>query len=306
MVLFATIVAGGLAYLQFSPLPKYPLAIPDLPTIEYTPERVARGEKLVGMLCAGCHLNRETRKLTGRGLREVSEFGTINSSNITQDPKAGIGQWSDAELIYFIRTGIHPKTSRYVPPYMPKLINASDEDLRSIVAFLRSEHPWTAADLAELPKSEPSFLSKFLSRVAFFPNKYPEQPILDPDTSNLVAWGKYIMLYQLECFACHSKDFKTNNYLVPEQSPGFFGGGNPMKDMEGQPIVSSNITLHPEAGIGQWTLAQFGNAVRSGIVPSGPALRFPMEPYTQLTDREIEAMWTYLQTVPKLDNKVAR
>ena len=41
---------------------------------------------------------------------------------------AGIGNWSDGDLIYLIRTGLKPD-GQYIPPYMPKLVNISDEDL---------------------------------------------------------------------------------------------------------------------------------------------------------------------------------
>src|SRR6185436_16734003 len=99
------------------------------------------------------------------------------------------------------------------------------EDMRSIIAYLRSDRPEVQADKTKLPPTEPSFLTKFLSHVAFKPFPFPEKEIPNPDTTNQLEWGKYLTLYQLECFACHSKDFRTDNFFEPEKSEGFFGGG---------------------------------------------------------------------------------
>ncbi|MCX6275978.1 MAG: c-type cytochrome [Bacteroidetes bacterium] len=280
--------------------------VPAIPNVEVTPARVERGERIASMLCKHCHLSPETGKMTGRMLKEVPQFGKIYSRNITKDPEIGIGKWSDAEIIYFIRTGINPKSGKFIPPYMPKLLHISDEDLRSVVAFLRSDMPEVQADKSEFPESEPSFLSKFLSLVAFHPYEYPKHEIPDPDTSNQLAWGKYLTLYQIECFACHSKDFKTMNVEVPEKSEGFFGGGNQMTDEDGKPITTLNITPDEETGIGKWSEEEFIKALRSGIVPNGPALRNPMMPYLTLTDAEAKAIYAYLRTVPKISNEVDR
>lgn len=301
----ALLVLAAVAFVAFSPLPKYSVEIPNIPNVEITPERVARGEKLSAMLCNSCHMDNNTGLMTGRALSEAPQFGVINSKNITHDPVAGIGSWTDAQLIYFIRTGIHPLTGRYVPPYMPKLVHISDEELKSIVAYLRSDHPSLAANKQELPESQPSFLTKFLCRVAFKPFPYPTQAIPEPDTTNTLELGKYIALYQLECYACHSKDFKTNDYFYPEKSEGFFGGGNLMMTMEGEKIYTKNLTMDVETGLGAWTKEQFALAVRTGISPNGGmALRYPMLPYTRLTDKEVDAVWEYLKTVPKISNKV--
>ncbi len=284
----------------------YPVNVPDIPKVEVTPERVIRGERIASMLCKSCHLNNETGKMTGRLLAEAPQFGKIYSRNITKDHEIGIGNWTDAEIIYFIRTGINPKSGKFIPPYMPKLLHISDEDLRSVVAYLRSDLPDVQPDKTEYPESDPSFLSKFLSLVAFHPFNYPDHEIPDPDTTNKLEWGKYLTLYQIECFACHSKDFKTMNVEIPEKSEGFFGGGNLMIGADGKNITTMNITPDEETGIGNWSEEEFIKALRSGIVPHGPALRNPMIPYLMLTDEEAKAIYAYLRTVPKISNKVDR
>lgn len=300
------VVVVFLIYVSARGTGSYEVNVPAIPKVEVTPERVARGEKIAAMLCRNCHFNNETNKLTGRPLAEAPQFGKINSRNITHDAEVGIGGWSDAEIIYFIRTGINPKSGKFIPPYMPKLMHISDEDLRSVVAYLRSDSPEVQADKTEYPESEPSFLSKFLCVVAFHPYKYPEKELPGPDTTNKVEWGKYLALYQIECFTCHSKDFKTMDVESPEKSEGFFGGGNQLINTEGVTVTTLNITPDEETGIGRWTEDEFVKAIKSGIIPNGPALRNPMVPYSMLTDEEARAIYAYLRTVPKLTHKVDR
>jgi cytochrome c1 len=191
---------------------------------------------------------------------------------------------------------------------MPKLIHISDEDIYSIVSFLHSSNNWVQANNTRKAESKPSFLTKFLVTIgAAKPFDYPKEKIPEPDTTDMVKWGKYISCYQLECFSCHSKDFAKNDFYTPEKSKGFFGGGNQMYNEEGKKMLTLNITMDENTGIGKWTEEQFIKAVKSGQVPDGgPALRYPMQPYSNLSDQEVRAIYAYLKTVPKLDHKVER
>ncbi len=307
LILIVAVGAIGFAsFIAIRGIPEYEAKVPQVPDVTVTPERVERGAKIAAMLCQHCHLDGEKNALTGKHMIEIPEFGVINAKNITNDKEFGIGKWTDSDLIYFLRTGVHPQTGQYVPPYMPKMVHISDEDMYAIVAYLRSDRPEVQAVQSELPESNPSFLTKFLSFVAFKPFDYPTAPIPDPDTTNHLEWGKYLTLYQLECYACHSKSFETMNMLEPEKSEGFFGGGNQIGTADGSKIVSRNLTPDEETGLGKWTEEQFINAVKFGIHPNGPALRPPMLPFVQLTELELKAVWAYLKTVPKIRNKIDR
>ncbi|MEO8771242.1 MAG: hypothetical protein ABI402_14200 [Ferruginibacter sp.] len=306
IVVFIVFVGIFATYISMRSIPKYVVKKIDT-KVASTPARIEKGTKLASMLCRGCHFNNETKKFTGRELTEAPQFGHIFTANITHDPTQGIGKWSDGDLIYFLRTGLKPD-GQYVPPYMPKLIHISDEDLFSIIAFLRSDNDWVKADPTPTIESKPSFLTKFLVTVnAMKPFDYPTTSIPDPDTTDMVKWGKYIACYQYECYSCHSKDFAKNNYLVPEKSPGYFAGGNKMYTLEGKEIYSLNITMDKTNGIGNWTENQFVAAVKSGQLPNGgPVLHYPMQPYSNLSDLEVKAIYAYLKTIPTLDHKVVR
>lgn len=298
------LVGGFAAFVAFRGIPNY---TPENFTLKIasTPERVEKGRQLSAMLCNGCHLNPNTGKLTGRKMDEVSMFGAVYSRNITNDPEHGIGKYTDGQLAYLLRTGIRPD-GRFLP-VMAKLQKMSDEDLQSIIAFLRSDNAWVQADKTENVNSKYSFLTKFLTNMKMIKPMPFYKSIPEPDTTNAVKWGEYISLYRVECYTCHSADFTTDDFINPEKSKGFFGGGNKFENPDGSKIYSRNLTMDEETGIGRWTEEEFIKAVKTGIVPNGqPALRTPMVPFVYLSDSEVKAIYAYLKTVPKIKNQVER
>lgn len=286
------------AYVQIDGIPKYEVQKIDL-KVEITPERVAQGQKIASMECIACHAA-DDGKLTGRHMKEIPVFGTIYSRNITGDIEKGIGSWTDGEILYLLRTGIK-RDGQYIPPYMPKFYAASDEDLYSVIAWLRSDKIIVSSE--EAPESEPSFLAKFLSHVAFKPLPYPEAVIPEPDTNNIVEHGRYLANAVYGCYPCHSADFKSMNEMEPEKSEGFYGGGNKMPGLKGEIVTTANLTFD-ETGIAAYTAEEFTQAVKYNKKRDGTLLRYPMFPHTQLTDKEAVAIYEYLKTVPKLNHKI--
>ncbi len=291
------------AYVAATGIPKYPRGHVEL-KVKVTAEKLERGRKYAAVLCVGCHTDPTTHLLTGKRLMDVPpEFGIVYSKNITRHSTKGIGAWTDGELAYFLRTGIH-RTGQYVPPYMVKLPNLSDDDLESIVAFLRSNDPRVApADVDPPGKTSPSFLMKVLAHLVFKPLPYPKQRIVAPPTTDKVAYGYYLSS-SLGCFACHSADLKTIDEAKPEKSGGYMGGGNGLRDQNGDTIYSANLTPDANTGIGKWTEADFIRAVRLSVRPDRRILVYPMEPFTELTDEDVSALYAYLRTVPPIRNAV--
>jgi cytochrome c2 len=262
LVLIALVAIAALI-IYFRGIPSYEITKIDL-KVESTPERVQRGQKLAYMLCAGCHKDPETGKMIGKHMKDAPpEFGTIYSANITQDKTYGIGNYTDGELLYLLRTGIK-RDGKYAPPYMAKLPNMADEDIYSIIAYLRSNDPSVAATAVADKQSEPSLLTKFLCTVEFEPLPLPKGKIEFPDTTDQVALGRYLA-HNLDCFTCHSADFKTLNILEPEKTPGYFAGGNKPLNMEGKVMLTANITPDKATGIGNWSEKKFIDAVKYGL-----------------------------------------
>ncbi len=302
----AAIVVCFVGFIQFRGIPNYTPTKVDL-KIEYTPQRAEEGKRLASMLCKKCHMNQDGSSVSGRHMLDCpAAFGEAFSANITQDKEHGIGKWTDGELAAYIRTGVKP-SGQYVPPYMPKFPHLSDEDLACIISWLHSDDPAVKPSSAVSIPCEPSWFCKFLCNVAIKALPYPTAPIAQADTNDLVALGKYCVQSRYQCYACHSADFATNKELQPELSKGYCGGGNKMPDYSQKIIPTQNITMDEETGIGNWSFEDFSKALKSGIMPNNqPALRYPMDPYINLTDKEVAAIYAYLKTIPKIKNKVDR
>lgn len=284
---------------NFSGIPAYNNEAPDL-SVEISAERIEEGARIASVLCLQCHASTDG-KLGGAYMSDVEVFGEIYAPNITKHPEFGITDYTDGELVYLFRTGIR-KDGQYVPPWMPKFPHLSDEDLLSIIAFLRSDHPLVEPSDYNPPDVKPSFLAKMLSRTAFKPLPFPDGPVEAPPASDRVAYGRYLAVAKFDCFACHSADFKKIDLMVPENSQGYFGGGNVLLDKEGLEVLSSNLTMDEETGLGTWSEEEFIRTLRFGMKPDNTPLTYPMVPSPMISDDEASFIWEYLQTIPVIHN----
>jgi mono/diheme cytochrome c family protein len=141
------------------------------------PNRVERGKYLVTAIgCSDCHTPWKmgpqgpepdmTRFMSGHpektkmqeptlhpgqwaGSGSMTEFhgpwGKTFTANLTPDVNTGLGIWTEDMFLRAIREGKHMGQSRRIMPPMPwpAFRNLSDEDLRSIFAYLRSIPPIT-------------------------------------------------------------------------------------------------------------------------------------------------------------------
>jgi cytochrome c553 len=75
----------------------------------------------------------------------VGPWGMSFAANLTPDQNTGLGIWTEDMFVRAIRTGRHMGASRPIMPPMPWPVfrNASDEDLKSIFAYLRTLPPVT-------------------------------------------------------------------------------------------------------------------------------------------------------------------
>jgi len=299
------IVLTVVIYLNVKGIPHYEAKDPGI-IVPPDSAMIVQGKKLAVLLCKDCHYNPVTDKLSGKRIDDpaVAQFGKLWSQNITQDKEFGIGNWTDGQLMYLFRTSIRPD-GRYLPPWMPSMSNMSDYDVKSIIAFLHSPDPWVQASATPDTAVKPSLLSKFLANTVFKPRPYPDHEIAQPDTNNKVAWGRYIVTGALDCYPCHSADFKTMRVDTPWRTPGFMGGGNQVgMNANGEIMLSANITPDKETGIGNWSEAEFIRALRFGQKPDGSPIQMPMVPFSALTESEARAVYQYLMTIPPISNKI--
>ncbi len=107
-----------------------------------------RGAYLVEVLghCAECHTPRNMAGGLKRGRHLAgTRYGPDGHSvpNITPDSATGIGNWSEADIVFFFKTGLKPDGDD-VQGHMRETIedglsHLSDEDLTAIAAYLKAQ-----------------------------------------------------------------------------------------------------------------------------------------------------------------------
>lgn len=272
-------------------------------TFESTPERLARGRYLANAVsgCMYCHSEHDWKAPgdpvieSNVGVGQVFFLeglpGTIVAPNITPDSATGAGAWSDDQLARAIREGIG-HDGRTLFPLMPyeHFRSMSDEDLASVVVYLRSLQPVQNA----LPKSEIIFPVKYLIRNAPQP---VTSPVLVDNSSDPVKRGEYLVQIS-GCSDCHTpqKQGQPNAALA-------FAGGFELKGPFGT-VTSANITPDP-SGISYYDENMFIQAMRTGKVKARTLN--PIMPWIMLrnmTDDDLKAMFAYLRTLPPVRHRV--
>jgi hypothetical protein len=259
-----------------------------------------RGKVMVYSVCGGCHYNKSDNKFIGMPMHEVPGFmGKVYSANLTNSKSHGIPpHYSDAELRYLLKTGI-ARDGRFLP-YMLRP-NMADEDLNAIIVYLRSGDPPVAAGDTTIGITHLNPVGKLIMNMTGKPLPY-KPGIKRPSENNPVATGRYLV-DNIGCFHCHSHSLTSLNYLNPEQSKGYMAGGIKFKDPQGNKIYASNLTPDKQTGIGNFTKSAFRKAVKDGEGPDGK-LHPPMPEFKRLNDREVDAIYSYLQTIPAKFHKI--
>lgn len=262
---------------------------------ERTPDRLARGKYLATSLlsCEICHTPSQWtqhgapsvpgKEFEGQELPLQGFPGTAVAPNITPDAETGAGNWTDDQIGRAIREGIKHDGSTIFPlmPYSSDYKHLSDEDLASVVVYVRSVSPIHNA----LPKSKINFPVNYLVRGAPEPITRPVPP---PATDQL-SRGKYLV--QLGC-GCHN---------AVENLP--YGGGEVLGGPWGT-VTSANIT--PDAsGMSYYNEATFMTALRTGYVGARELNSImPFGEFKNLTDDDLKAMFAYLRTLPPVKHRV--
>jgi mono/diheme cytochrome c family protein len=268
-----------------------------------TSDPAARGKYVFGATGGcGCHTEKD-RPLNSGGRKYDGPFGTVYSTNITPDWQTGIGGWTDEQIITAIRLGRRPNGERLIPVHPYTVFNGmAEEDLRTLVAFLRSVPP---VNRPSTPKkiSMPLFESVFLPAwlAAFAPRETP--PASAPTAG--VARGEYLVRAVGHCGECH-----TPRGVTHATDNSRFLGGSP-KGPEGDPVP--NITPDKDTGL-TWSEDEIAEYLETGNKPDGDAAGGLMAEviegtaagYKNLTKQDRLAIARYLKTIPAVRNKVTK
>ncbi len=268
---------------------------------ERTPQRLARGEYLVTSIldCNVCHSPKDWNthgapnlpgKMLGGQIFPIPDLpGQVVAPNISPDPETGAGKWTDDQIARSIREGI-AHDGHAIFPMMPynEYSHLSDEDVKSVVVYLRSIPPVHSA----LPPTKLIFPVKYLINGAPQPLTHP---VSGPDPSDQIQRGKY--LATLGC-GCHTP---TDRGKV---LPGLqYGGGEHLKGPWGD-VTSANIT-RDASGIGYYDEAMFIHTLRTGYVGARKLNSImPFGSFKNLNDDDLKAIFAYLRSVPPAKHRV--
>lgn len=251
---------------------------------------VERGKYLMQgvVACGNCHFQHgpQGQPLFDKGLSGGMVFDEAPfkayASNITPDLQTGIGNWTDVQLSRAIREGIRPDRSVIGAPMPIEMYrNLSDEDLASIVAYLRAQ-PAVANAVPKSVYRMPLPTSSGL----------PVATVQTPPRQDQMRYGKYLADIG-HCMECHTP--RSENGLLQMASVG--SGGQVFKGPWGQ-SASHNLTPH-DSGLKGWTDAQIARAVREGVDREGQPYKPPMAFgfYKNINDTDLAALIAYLRSL---------
>jgi mono/diheme cytochrome c family protein len=241
-------------------------------------EALARGEHLaVTRGCTDCH----GADLEGTVFSDDPALGRLIADNLTAG-SGGVGSsYSDADWVRAIRHGVGPdgKPLLFMPSH--EFYYLSDADLGALLTYVKSvpavdnEHPGNSAG----PLARVMLIAGQLDLlpVELIDHEGPRPQA--PEAGVTVEYGEYLAV---GCTGCHG--------------PGYSGGPIP----GGPPDWPPAANLTPAGNLASWTEAEFIDAFRTGIRPSGERFNEAM-PYTavgQMTDDELKAIWLFLQSLP--------
>ena len=166
------------------------------PTRSAEPEPAAnasaqRGQELADANgCIGCHSPQNGPALSG------NMVGAWLAPNITPDPISGIGGWSRAQVIQYLRTGSVPGRGQAAGPMaaaVEALKNASDADLQALAGWLASQPPVRdpADQVAAWDRGKP------------LPANFSATEVRAPPPAHPNAAQSAAQLFSGSCASCH-------------------------------------------------------------------------------------------------------
>ena len=154
--------------------------------------------------CIGCHTDNKPGAVPYAGGRALdTPFGTFYGPNITPHAQAGIGGWTQADLVRAVRLGERPDGAHYFPvfPY-PSFAKMTDRDLQDLFAYLRSLPPDARANRPHELKFP--FGWRFLVTVWKLLYFTPGPFVANLQATPAVNRGAYLVGVLGHCGECHT------------------------------------------------------------------------------------------------------
>jgi mono/diheme cytochrome c family protein len=256
---------------------------------------VAKGEVLAAEgHCVSCHTSSDGPPYAG-GYGVNTPFGVIYGSNLTPDPKTGIGRWSMAAFTRAMREGVSRDGSHLFPafPYYA-YTELSDGDVQALYAYLMTRQPVSAT---VPPSTLPFPLSvRFFQegwKLLFFRNRrYQANPAKNAEWNR----GAYLSEALSDCGGCHT----PRNRLGGEEMRHVYAGAV-VDGWIAPALTDANPSPLP------WTEDALFLYLRTGVSPlHGAATAATMTPVIRdglalpvVSDSDVRAIALYFSDVDR-------
>jgi mono/diheme cytochrome c family protein len=263
-------------------------------------ELSSRGQYIFA-LAGGCACHTAPKGIEHTGTRAFPiPFGTVYSTNITQDKETGLGNWTDEQISDAIVKGVRPDGARILPvmPY-EAYSGMAQEDLKALIAYLRTLKPVKKA--TPQPKSWAPFARRLGAPLwlKLF-GRFSSPPAQAPKSG--IERGRYLVEHVSLCVDCHTP---RNSIGVPNRSL-YLAGANKQIGPLGEEVP--NITPDKETGIGDWKRDETAELLLTGIKPDldnvqGLMAEVIEHGFKHMTKEDALAIADYLKSVPAIKNK---
>ncbi len=240
--------------------------------------------------CAGCHSVPHQPAYSG-GLPFTASFGTLYSSNITPDPRTGIGAWTADQFYRALHSGIAANGDHLYPafPY-PYFAELSRADTDALFAFLKSQKPVVREPTPNKLIFPFNIRAVMIVWNWLFLKDQPFHP--DPAQSAEVNRGKFLVTGLGHCAACHT----PKNLMFGDEDANAFTGT--VLDN----WYAANLTNDRQEGIGIWTAADLDQYFKTGRNVHATAAGSMLEKVTgstaRMTAADRQAIAAYLKSLP--------
>jgi mono/diheme cytochrome c family protein len=185
----------------------------------FSAESIAHGEALAAAgHCASCHTRPGGQYYAG-GYGVNTPFGIVYGTNITPDPKTGIGTWPLEAFLRAMRDGVARDGSHLFPafPYNA-YTKLTDDDLKALYAYLMTRQPVSATvppNAVPFPLSVRA-LQEGWKILLFRSGRFQANPAKSDEWNR----GAYLAEALSDCSGCHT----PRNSLGGEKAGNAYAG----------------------------------------------------------------------------------
>ena len=246
--------------------------------------------------CVACHTAPKGKPFAG-GLAMSTPVGAVYSTNITPDPRTGIGGWTLRDFERALRHGVSRDGRNLYPamPY-PSYAKLRDEDVAALYAYFMRAVPLVKQANRESDIRWPLNMRWPLKlwNLAFLDNE-----VFRDNSTQSAIWnrGAYLTQGLGHCGACHTpRGAAFQEKALDEQGDQYLQGAA----LEGW--YASSLDGDHRAGLGRWSEQDLRTFLRTGANRHATAfgsMTDVINNSTQhLTEADAQAIARYLKSLP--------